>query len=85
MSPMGPLTSSPPESDTSTLDQSWAESTLSMNPTADQHFYKYSEETDDASSILTTSTMPMSEYQRRVLAADAQLNAKVPASILKKK
>ena len=82
---MDPLSSSPAESDTSTWDRSWAESSLSVNPTADRHFYDGSEELDDASSVLTTSTMPMSEYQRRVLAADPQLNAKVPASILKKK
>ena len=82
---MDPLSSSPAESDISKWDKSWAESSLSENPTANQHFYDGSEGIDDASSVLTTSTMQMSEYQQRVLATDAQLNAKVPASILKKK
>ena len=79
------LSISPAESETSTLDKSWAESSLSENLTADRHFYDGSEEIDDVSSVVTTSTIPMSEYRRRVLAADAQLNAKIPASILKKK
>ena len=69
---MEPLLSSPAEHNTSTWDKSWAESSLSENPTADRHFYDGSEEIDDVSSVLTTSTMPWSEYQRRVLAADVQ-------------
>ena len=53
------LSSSPHVSDTSTWDKSWAESSLSENPTADRHFYDGSEEIDDVSSVVTTSTMPI--------------------------
>ena len=62
----------------------WAESSLS---TSDRQFYREStDDNDDTSSVLTTSTMPMSEYQRRVQAADEKtVQVNVPVSILKKK
>ena len=60
---MVPLSSSPAESDTSTLDKSWAESSLFEIPTEDRHFYDGSEEIDDVSSVVTNSTIPMRECQ----------------------
>ena len=58
-----------------------------MNPTSDRQFYREgTDDNDDTSSVLTTSTMPMSEYQRRIQAADEKtVQVKVPVSILKKK
>lgn len=72
-----------PESDASTWEDKWAESSLFANSTADGH--GDSVDLDDTSSVLTTSTMPISEYQRRIRAADTQLTAKTHNSILKKK
>ena len=74
--------SSLPEDDVSKWDKTWAETSLSMHPTSDQ---RSTENFDDSSSVRTTSTLPISEYQRRVQAADEQLNAEVSFSILKKK
>ena len=69
--------------ETNTWNKSWAESSLS---TSDRQFYTEGTDDDDTSSVLTTSTMPMSEYQRRIQAADENtVQVKVPVSILKKK
>ena len=62
-------------------DGNWAESSLSKNPSLDQQFY--TDNCDDTSSELTTSTMQMSEYQRT--AQDTVKETKMPVSILKKK
>ena len=82
MSSLGSLSNSLTDTNTN-----WAESSLSMNPTSDQQFYREgTDDNDDTSSVLTTSTMPMSEYQRRIQAADEKtVQVKVPVSILKKK
>ena len=82
MSSLGSLSNSLTDTNTN-----WAESSLSMNPTSDRQFYtEGTDDNDDTSSVLTTSTMPMSEYQRRVQAADEKtVQVKVPVSILKKK
>lgn len=75
------LSNSSTEVDISMWGKSVEESSLSINPVADK-LYNYF---DDTSSVLTTSTMPVSEYQRRIQAADSQLTAKTRTSILKKK
>ena len=82
MSSLGSLSNSLTDTNTN-----WAESSLSMNPTSDRQFYtEGTDDNDDTSSVLTTSTMPMSEYQRRIQAADENnVQVKVPVSILKKK
>ena len=81
MSSLGSLSNSLTDTNTN-----WAESSLSMNPTHSSIQRLYTDDNDDTSSVLTTSTMPMSEYQRRVQAADEKtVQVKVPVSILKKK
>ena len=69
-------------SDASTWEKKWAESSLFVNHAADEPGDAL--DFDDTSSVVTASTMPVSEYQLRVH-TDTQMTAKTPSSILKKK
>ena len=71
-----------PGSDASTWEK-WAESSLFVNHAADGPGDTL--DFDDTSSVVTTSTIPMSEYQRRAQTEDTQLTTKTQSSILKKK
>ena len=72
-----------PGSDASTWEKKWAESSLFVNHAADGPGDTL--DFDDTSSVVTTSTIPMSEYQRRAQTEDTQLTTKTQSSILKKK
>ena len=66
----------------STWEQKWAESSLFVNHVADEPGDTL--DFNHTSSVVTASTMPVSEYQHRVH-TDTQMTAKTRSSILKKK